>query len=92
MTREHISFKSPFPSVLSVDGEERIIDFLNRHGGAAPDVEHEGDRFPGVTGWSEVHAADGYRLHCEWSTFGSERCMNFVELAPAEAGIVDIPT
>jgi hypothetical protein len=83
MTHEHTSFSSPFPSVLSIDGEDRVRDFLARHGGAALDVEHEGDRYgEGVSGWSEVHAADGYRLRCEWSAFGSERNMSFVEIAP----------
>ena len=89
MTTEHISFESPFPAVLAVDGRDRIVDFLNRHGGAAPDAEHEGDSVPGDSGWSEVHAADGYRLRCEWSVLGSERHMNFVELAPGPQRIVD---
>jgi hypothetical protein len=83
MTAEHINSESPFPSVVNVDGQHRIVDFLKRHGGAAPDVEHEAERFAGESGWSEVHAADGYRLRCEWSVFGSdERQMSFSEIAP----------
>ena len=82
MTKEHISFSSPVPSVVSIDGPERIRDFLARHGGAASDVEHEGDRDEQTAGWSEVHAADGYRLRCEWSELGTERHMSFVEIAP----------
>jgi hypothetical protein len=83
MRTEHISFDSPFPSVLGLDGKQRIVDFLARHGGPAPDVEHEADRLVGESGWSEVHAADGYRLRCEWSVFGTEeRQMSFVEIAP----------
>ena len=89
MTIEHISFESPIPSVLSVDGKERVLDFLNRHGGAAPDAEHEADRQSGESGWSEVHAADGYRLRCEWSAIGSERRMSFVEISPQPGIIVD---
>ena len=86
MPTEHISFDSPFPSVVTADGKHRIVEFLKRHGGAAPDVEHEADRFVGDTGWSEVHAADGYRLRCEWSVFGrEERQMSFVEIAPEPA-------
>jgi len=86
MTTEHIHFESPFPSVVDVDGKHRITDFLVRHGGAAPDVEHEADRFAGESGWSEVHAADGYRLRCEWWAFGSEeQQMSFVEIAPDPA-------
>jgi len=82
VTQERINFSSPFPSALSNDGAERVRDFLARHGGAAPDVEHEADYGEGTCGWSEVHAADGYRLRCEWSQLGSERRMNFVEFAP----------
>lgn len=82
MTNEHISFSSPFPSVLSIDGKDRVRDFLARHGGAALDVEHEGDRDAGTSGWSEVHASDGYRLRCKWSALGSELHMSFVEVAP----------
>ncbi len=37
----------------------RIVDFLNRHGGAAPDAAHAADRFAGESGWLEVHSADG---------------------------------
>lgn len=89
MTTEHISFESPLPRVLSVDGTERVLDFLNRHGGAAPDAEHEADRYAGESGWSEVHAADGYRLRCEWSKIGNERHMNLFEISPEPYVIVD---
>jgi len=82
MTNEQISFTSPFPSAMSVDGSGRVREFLARHGGAAPDVEREGDWFEGTSGWSEVHAADGYRLRCEWSVLGCERHMSIVEIAP----------
>jgi hypothetical protein len=85
MTDEHISLSSPFPTVLSIDGRERVRDFLDRHGGPARDVEHEGDRDEKTSGWSNVHAADGYRLRCEWSALGSERRMSFVEIAPGTA-------
>jgi hypothetical protein len=82
MTNEHISSDAPFPSVLSIDGKERVRDFLTRHGGVAPDAEHEGEQFEGTSGWSEVRAADGYRLRCEWTLRGSERNMSFVEISP----------
>jgi len=83
VTEERISFSSPLPTVLSNDGSDRVRDFLARHGGAAPDVEHEADCNEDTSGWSEVHAADGYRLRCEWSMIGSERTMHFLEITPA---------
>jgi hypothetical protein len=84
MTTEHISFESPFPSVLGVGDKQRIVDFLDRHGGPAADVEHEADRLPGESGWSEVHAADGHRLRCDWSAPSSEQQqMSFREIPPA---------
>jgi hypothetical protein len=86
---EHISFESPLPSVLSVDGTERVMEFLRRHGGADRDAEHEENTFAGESGCSEAHASDGYRLRCEWSTRGSERQMSFVEIAPGASIIVD---
>jgi len=85
---EHVSTESPLPSVLSVDGIERVMEFLSRHGGAAPDAEHEGNTLAGESGWSEVHASDGYRLRCEWSTSGSKRQMSFVEISPDPSIIV----
>jgi hypothetical protein len=84
MATEHINYASPFPSVLGVGDKQRIVAFLDRHGGPAPDVEHEADRLPGESGWSEVHAADGHRLRCDWSAFsGEQRQMSFSEIAPA---------
>ena len=37
---------------------------------------------PGVRGWSEVHAADGYRLRCDRNRSGSREEMSFSEIAP----------
>ena len=82
MSDEQVNYSSPFPSVIEIDGKERILEFLARHGGGAPDIEHEGISFGGTAGWSEVHAADGYRMRCEWSELGSTRQMSFVEIAP----------
>jgi hypothetical protein len=36
----------------------------------------------GDEGWYEIHAADGYRLRCEWSRVGSREELKFSELAP----------
>jgi hypothetical protein len=35
-----------------------------------------------MCGWSEVYAADGYRLRCDWSRMGSREEMKFSEIAP----------
>ena len=70
------------PADVSPDHAERIREFLGRHGGpgAAPPRSEELD--PGVRGWSEVTAADGYRLRCDWTRSGSREDMRFSELAP----------
>ena len=54
------------PAVLSVDGEERIGDFLARHGGAGARAEREGDMAQHAEGWWR-YAADGYLLRCDSS-------------------------
>jgi hypothetical protein len=70
------------PAVISVDGEDRIADFLSRHGGPANRQEREGDMALHSRGWSEVYAADGYKLRCDWSRMGSMTKMSFAEIPP----------
>lgn len=66
----------------SPDSDDRIQDFLARHGGAGPTPRCE-ERIPsGDGGWYEVYAADGYRLRCEWSRIGSRAELKFSEIAP----------
>jgi hypothetical protein len=71
----------------SPDSQERIEDFLARHGGpasgAARRVETDAG---GLQGWYEIHAADGYRLHCDWSRMGSRAELKFYEMAPHANG------
>jgi hypothetical protein len=71
----------------SPDSEDRMQDFLARHGGAGSAPRRE-ERVPsGEGGWYEVSAADGYRLRCEWSRVGGRTELKFSELAPrAHAG------
>jgi hypothetical protein len=71
------------PAVTSVDGADRIADFLSRHGGPANREEREGDMAEHTQGWSEVYAADGYRLRCDWSRAGSMTKMSFREIPPS---------
>ena len=67
---------------LSPDHDERIKDFLARHGGPGSPAMREGKSAGGVEGWSEVYARDGYALRCEWSTFGAKERMTYSEIAP----------
>jgi hypothetical protein len=66
----------------SPDDNERIRDFWNRHGGPGSDNIRRGDSLPGVSGWSEVPAADGYTLRCDWSQTGSRRELQYTEKPP----------
>jgi hypothetical protein len=75
------------PNDPSPDGEERICDFLTRHGGAGPLPKREGWDDLGAGGWYEVAAADGYRLRCEWSQMGGRAELRYFEISPkAHAG------
>ena len=48
MTTKHIKFTSPFPTMVDEEGKSRIVEYPNRHRGAAPDAEHEVDRSAGL--------------------------------------------
>jgi hypothetical protein len=65
------------------DNSERIEDFLRRHGGPATRQGNEGSIVPGVSGWSEVYAADGHTLRCEWSRAGTLHEFKFTERPPS---------
>jgi hypothetical protein len=67
---------------VSPDRDERIEDFLMRHGGAGPRDMRRGSGESGLRGWSEVYAADGYTLRCDWSRVGGREEMSFSELPP----------
>jgi hypothetical protein len=66
----------------SADNSDRIRDFLARHGGPAAHPGSAGETVPGVSGWSEVYAADGYTLRCDWSRTGDLQKMQFNENPP----------
>jgi hypothetical protein len=70
------------PTVHSSDGGERVTQFLSHHGGPATIGEREGESEHGTRGWSEVYAADGYALRCEWSRIGEKIEMRFTEIPP----------
>ncbi len=68
----------------------RSAEFLAHHGGEAARPPRHGDGARG--GWSEVYAADGYTLRCEWSRMGSREEVRFTEIAPgapSAASVVD---
>ena len=66
----------------SPDGDDRIRDFLARHGGRGAHPDRAGEIVAGICGWSEVYAADGYALRCEWSRIGGRQEMHFIEKPP----------
>jgi hypothetical protein len=66
----------------SPDSEDRIREFLARHGGPSRRPRREETNQSGVCGWSEVYAADGYRLRRDWSRMGSREEMKFSEIPP----------
>jgi hypothetical protein len=71
-----------FGEDASPDSQDRIREFLARHGGPSPRPNREEITQSGVRGWSEVYAADGYRLRCDWSRMGSRQEMKFSEISP----------
>jgi len=71
---------------LSPDADERIRDFLSRHGGAGTPSARDELHPSGDSGWSEIYAADGYVLRCDWSRIGSREEMRFAELPPDDRG------
>jgi hypothetical protein len=71
------------PERLSADHQDRIEDFMKRHGGPAPAASRQGCIEAGYRGWSEIYAADGYVLRTEWSRSELRGTMNVSELAPS---------
>jgi hypothetical protein len=71
----------------SPDSADRIRDFLERHGGAAARRDRAGEIVAGICGWSEVYAADGYVLRCEWSRIGGRQEMSFTEKPPRPSSL-----
>jgi hypothetical protein len=67
----------------SADQQDRIEDFMKRHGGPAPAASRQGCIDAGYRGWSEIYAADGYVLRIEWSRSELRGTMNVSELAPS---------
>ncbi len=72
------------PGDDSPDSSERIQDFLARHGGPSTRPAEAADTVPGRSGWTEVYAADGYTLRCDWSHTGGPHEMQFTERHPPD--------
>jgi hypothetical protein len=70
------------PERLSADHQDRIRDFMARHGGRAPTASRQEHTDAGYRGWSELYAADGYVLRTEWSRSELRSTMNVSELPP----------
>ena len=71
------------PERWSADHQDRIEDFMKRHGGPAPAAGRQGRIDAGYRGWSEIYAADGYVLRTEWSRSELRGTINVSELAPS---------
>lgn len=71
------------PEHLSTDHQDRIEDFMKRHGGPAPAASRQGRIDAGYRGWSEIYAADGYVLRTEWSISELRSTINVSELPPS---------
>jgi hypothetical protein len=75
---------------VSPDREDRIRDFLARHGGAGSIPRRGGKVLSGEGGWYEVYAADGHKLRCEWTRLGEREELKYSEVAPhVQAGGTD---
>jgi hypothetical protein len=79
MTRRN---ESGVAGAASPDDEDRIKDFLGRHGGAGDQARRDGESAQGLQGWSEVYARDGYVLRCDWSKMGTLEEMKYSEISP----------
>lgn len=66
----------------SLDDDSRIRDFLARHGGTGSMPLRRGESDGGSRGWSEILAADGHVLRCDWSREGGRTEMSYREIAP----------
>jgi hypothetical protein len=67
----------------SSDSDDRVQQFLARHGGPGMPKAASATDALGASGWSEVYAADGYILRCDWSSLGDRQEMKFTETPPA---------
>jgi hypothetical protein len=72
--------QDPLPAPMVPGDDDRLADFLARHGGRALVSERAADGELHTRGWWEVQAADGHKLRCEWSKAGTMTHMNFTEI------------
>jgi hypothetical protein len=78
------------PGDASPDSQDRIEDFLRRHGGPGSPRRQATDP-AGYRGWYEIYAADGYCLRCDWSRTGSREELQFSEIGPQKTKGADSP-
>lgn len=65
--------------------KHKVAEFLERHGGEGTLPSRREESPSGTQGWSEVYAADGYTLRCEWSRSGAKEDVRFLETAGVRA-------
>ncbi len=79
------------PADVSPDSEDRIVDFMKRHGGPGSPRRQATDA-AGDRGWYEIYAADGYCLRCDWSRMGGREELKYCEIGPERTeGAADTP-
>lgn len=74
----------------SSDSDDRIQDFFSRHGGPGSRPSRTGEESPD-RGWSEVYAADGHILRCEWHRSGTRKEFTYTELSPTATQASELP-
>ena len=67
---------------LQSDLEDRVRDFLHRHGDAEPAQRRTGTLDQGLRGWAEIRARDGYVLRIEWSRSALRSTLTAIEQRP----------
>jgi hypothetical protein len=72
------------PPPTGIDDDSRLSDFLARHGGASTVGARRGEAADGLAGWSEIYAADGHVLRCDWVREGGRTEMRYEEHSPLD--------
>jgi hypothetical protein len=67
---------------MDADTAARTQAFFDRHGGPGAAEVREGESEAGRRGWTEVDAADGYKLRCDWFRVDNQEQLTWSEIPP----------